>query len=117
MRSVQLGFTEPYLFDRPLQAGFTVYLLRASITTRRGGVDPAGTNLIPLYNQLGTQNLLNYISERLRRHGVRQLSAAAKFCARSASPTATTFQHQDADHAATTYFDYIDFQRINGRTH
>ena len=35
MRSVLFGFTEPYLLDRPLQAGFTVYTPQ-SATTRRG---------------------------------------------------------------------------------
>ncbi len=33
-RSVQLGFTEPYFLDRPMQVGFTVFI-PASITTRR----------------------------------------------------------------------------------
>ena len=35
-RDVTLGFTEPYLFGIPLQAGFTVFMRSATITTRRG---------------------------------------------------------------------------------
>ena len=34
-RDLMFGFTEPYLFDRPLQFGFTVYG-RGSFTIRRG---------------------------------------------------------------------------------
>ena len=28
MRDVSFGFTEPYLFDRPMQLGFVVYMRR-----------------------------------------------------------------------------------------
>src|SRR5206468_4636230 len=28
LRSVQFGYTEPYLFDKPIQAGFTLYTQR-----------------------------------------------------------------------------------------
>ncbi len=35
MRSVLFGFTEPYLWDRPLQAGFTVYTTRTSYNQAR----------------------------------------------------------------------------------
>src|SRR5208283_2381394 len=60
-RNVSLGFTEPYLFDHPIQAGFLVYLNRFDFNQGREASILAGQNLIPLYNQLGTQNLLNYV--------------------------------------------------------
>ena len=60
MRDVSFGFTEPYFLDRPLQLGFVVYLRRFNFDQGREASILSGTNLIPLYNQLGSQNLLNY---------------------------------------------------------
>ena len=40
MRSVLFGFTEPYLWDRPLQAGFTVYTTRTSYNQARQYAHP-----------------------------------------------------------------------------
>jgi outer membrane protein insertion porin family len=34
-RSIQFGFTEPYLFDRPLSTGFTIFLNRFDYNTAR----------------------------------------------------------------------------------
>src|SRR5436309_15014636 len=58
--NVSLGFTEPYFLDRPLQLGFVVYLRRFNYDQGREASILSGTNLIPLYSQLGSQNLLNY---------------------------------------------------------
>jgi outer membrane protein insertion porin family len=60
MRDVSFGFTEPYFLDRPLQLGFVVYLRRFNFDQGREASILSGQNLIPLYNQLGTNNLLNY---------------------------------------------------------
>src|SRR5262249_20158651 len=60
-RNVSLGFTEPYFLDRPLQVGFVVYLRRFDFNQGREASIFAGQNLIPLYNQIGSQNLLNYV--------------------------------------------------------
>jgi outer membrane protein insertion porin family len=60
MRDVSFGFTEPYFLDRPLQLGFVVYLRRFNFDQGREASILSGQNLIPLYNQLGSQNLLNY---------------------------------------------------------
>src|SRR5205823_10883563 len=61
MRDVSFGFTEPYFLDRPLQLGFVVYLRRFNFDQGREVSILSGQNLIPLFNQLGTDNLLNYI--------------------------------------------------------
>src|SRR5207302_1749071 len=61
-RDVTLGFTEPYFLDRPMQVGFTVFMQRFNYNQGREASILSGTNLIPLYNQLGSQNLLNYVS-------------------------------------------------------
>lgn len=62
MRSATFGFTEPYLFDKPIQAGFTIYTQRFNYDQGREISLFYGQNLIPLYNQLGTNNLLKYTS-------------------------------------------------------
>ena len=59
--SVSAGFTEPYFLDRPLQLGVEVHLTRFDYNQGREASILAGENLIPLYNQLGPQNLLNYV--------------------------------------------------------
>ena len=84
------GFTEPYFLDRPLQLGFVVYLRRFNFDQGREASILSGQNLIPLYNQLGTQNLLNYVAEQPRLLGLGQLSAASAASRAWASPTATT---------------------------
>src|SRR6202012_5849503 len=62
-RNATLSFTEPYLFDRPLQAGGTVFVNRFNYNQARQESILTGQNLIPLYNQLGQQNLLNYTTD------------------------------------------------------
>jgi len=58
MRSVMFGFTEPYLWDRPLQAGFTVYTTRISYNQAKQYSALTGQNLnLPAYY---LQNLQNY---------------------------------------------------------
>src|SRR5271157_2783331 len=61
-RGVTFGFTEPYVMDRPLNAGFTVYLQHFDYDQAREASILSGENLIPLYNALGSQNLLNYVT-------------------------------------------------------
>jgi outer membrane protein insertion porin family len=57
-RSVRFGFTEPYMFDRPLQFGFNVYLNRVSYNQARQLSIFSGQNL-NLPNTV-LQNLQNY---------------------------------------------------------
>jgi outer membrane protein insertion porin family len=58
MRSVLFGFTEPYLGDRPLQAGFTVYTTRTSFNQARQFAILSGQQLNLPASSL--QNLQNY---------------------------------------------------------
>jgi outer membrane protein insertion porin family len=57
-RSVRFGFTQPYMFDRPLQFGFNVYLNRVSYNQARQLSIFSGQNL-NLPNTV-LQNLQNY---------------------------------------------------------
>ena len=72
MRDVSFGFTEPYFLDKPIQVGFVVYIRRFNFDQGREASILSGQNLIPLFNQLGQQNLLNYIQNG---HGI-NLSAS-----------------------------------------
>ena len=114
MRSATLGFTEPYFLDRPIQVGVNVYLTRYDFNQGQQASILAGQNLTALYNQLGTQNLLNYVqnghgfsvssSYQLRRSFARVgLTYRDDF---SSIKTITT--------AATNYFEYINFSGVSG---
>ena len=114
MRSVSLGFTEPYFLDRPLQLGFVVYLRRFDFDQGREASILAGQNLIPLYNSLGAQNLLNYTQNS---HG---FSVSASYpLRRSFARVGITYGFDISDvktltTAATNYFQYIDFSGVYG---
>jgi outer membrane protein insertion porin family len=114
MRDVSLGFTEPYFLDRPLQLGFVVYLRRFNFDQGREASILSGTNLIPLYNQLGTQNLLNYTQNS------RGASVSASYpIRRSFARLGITYGYDRSNvvtltTAAQNYFQYINFSGVAG---
>jgi outer membrane protein insertion porin family len=57
-RDLVFGFTEPYLFDRPIQAGFTVYTRKTSYDQARQYAIATGQN--PNFSSATLQNLQNY---------------------------------------------------------
>jgi outer membrane protein insertion porin family len=59
-RAILIGFTEPYLFDRPIQAGFTVFTRRFSFNQAREASIFSGSNLVPLFESLGRENILDF---------------------------------------------------------
>jgi outer membrane protein insertion porin family len=115
IRNVTLGFTEPYFLDRPITLGFTVYTTRFNFDQGREVSLLTGRNLIPLFNELGRDNLLNYISNG---HG---------FTAFISSPWKRTFarvgltyswgtqQIRTESLASRQYFQYINFQGLDGQ--
>ena len=114
MRSVSTGFTEPYFLDRPLQIGVEAHLTRFDFNQGREASILAGENLIPLFNALGSQNLLNYVQTG---HG---FSVSLSYpLRRSFSRLGITYGYDISDvktetAAATSYFDYINFSGIAG---
>jgi outer membrane protein insertion porin family len=114
MSSVSTGFTEPYFLDRPLQLGFEAHLSRFDFNQGREASILAGENLIPLFNSLGSQNLLNYIQTG---HG---FSVSASYpLRRSFSRIGITYGYDVSDiktetTGAASYFDYINFSGITG---
>jgi outer membrane protein insertion porin family len=114
LRSASFGFTEPYLFDKPIQTGFRVYVSEYIFNQAQQASILAGTNLIPLYNELGTQNLLNYTQDS---YGA-SVSSSYQL-RRSFSRVGISFGYDISSvktltTAATDYFQYIDFSGVNG---
>jgi len=114
MTNATLGFTEPYFLDRPMAVGFSVNVTRFDYNQAREASILSGQNLIPLYNQLGTNNLLNYISNS------RGFTVFASYpLKRSFARMGITYGYNiqnisTLSDAASTYFTYINFLRING---
>jgi len=112
--SVQFSFTEPYVFDKAMQAGFTLYVQRYSYNQAQQASILAGTNLIGYYNALGTQNLLNYIQNGYG--GTVFVSYPLK---RSFARLGLTYGYNISNvktltTAANNYFNYIDFEGVGG---
>ncbi len=112
--NITFGFTEPYLLDKPIQAGFTVFYQRYSYNQGQQASILAGQNLVPYYNSLGSQNLLNYVtngkgfttflSYNLRRSFAR-VGLSYSFSDQSVDPVTD---------AAKSYFSYLDFEGVGG---
>ncbi len=113
-RVLQFGYTEPYLFDKPIQAGFTIFSSRFSFNQAREASIFAGANLIPLFNQLGPENILDYrntsngfttfVSYPLRRSFAR-LSLTYSY----RRSNIVTFSK-----TATNLFTYMNFEGVSG---
>ncbi len=114
LRQVQFGFTEPYLFDKPIQSGFTLYTNRFNYNQGREASILSGQNLIPLFNALGQNNLLNYVSNGYG--GTVFVSYALK---RSFARVGLTYGYDISNiktlsTSATDYFQFLDFQGVGG---
>jgi outer membrane protein insertion porin family len=116
-QSVTLGFTEPYLFDRPIQAGFSVFFSRFDYNQARESSILYGQNLMPLFSSIegpSGQNLLNYIQNTkgfnvsMTHQLHRSFWRASLTYGYSISSIATQTQ------GAKDYFDYINFSGVYG---
>ena len=114
VRNVTFGFTEPYFLDRPIQAGFTVYTQRFNYDQAREVSLFSGRNLIPLYDALGRENLLNYTTNGFG--GTAFLSYPLK---RSFARVSLTYgvDKQDVkplNASSEAYFQYSNFLNFDG---
>jgi outer membrane protein insertion porin family len=114
VRSVSFGFTEPYFLDKQIQAGFTVFTQRFNYDQGRETSLFTGRNLIDSFNQLGTQNLLNYVS-----NGYGFTVFASSLLRRSFARITTTYSYSVSNvstltNAARNYFEFINFQGLSG---
>src|SRR5258708_16463639 len=109
-----LGFPEPYFLDRPMQLGFTVFMQRFGYEQARQASVLAGRDLTSLYNQLGQQNLLNYVSNS-RGFTVFTSYPLKRSFARVGLSYGYTIQNINTlTSAATSYYTYLNFLHING---
>ena len=111
---VTLGFTEPYLFDRPLQAGVTVYLSRYNYNEARQESLLTGVNLQQFYNSLGSANILNYVQDSKGITFSASYPILRTFARLGISLGYDISNITTESTGAATYFNYIDFQGVNG---
>jgi outer membrane protein insertion porin family len=111
---VSFGFTEPYFLDRPMQVGFTVFMSRFNFDQAREASVLAGANLIPLYNSLGTQNLLNYVSNTKGFTTFLNYPLKRSFQRLGISYGYSIQNVRTLTDAAAQYYDYLNFLHING---
>jgi outer membrane protein insertion porin family len=113
-RDATFSFTEPYFLDRPMQVGFTVFVNRFNFNQAREASVLAGANLIPLYNNLGTQNLLNYVTNSYGFTVFGSYPLRRSFARLGLSYGYTIQSVKTLTDAANQYYQYIDFLHING---
>jgi outer membrane protein insertion porin family len=114
VRDVTFGFTEPYLLDRPIQAGFTIYMQRFNYDQAREVSLLSGRNLIPLYESLGRENLLNYTSNGGGFTVYTSYQLRRSFSRVGLSYGYNRSQIQTLTTSSQNYFSYINFQGLNG---
>ncbi len=111
---VNIGFTEPYLFDRAIQAGVSVYYRRFDYNQGRQVSLLSGTDVTRFYNSLGSANVLNYVQNS---KGVSfNASYAVK---RSFARLGLSIGYDDSSintksTGASTYFTYLNFRGVDG---
>jgi outer membrane protein insertion porin family len=113
-KDVSFGFTEPYFLDRPIQVGFTASLSRFSYDQGREASVLAGANLIPLYNSLGAQNLLNYVSNTKGFTVFASYPLRRSFARLGISYGYSIQSVNTLTDSATQYYNYLNFLNING---
>ena len=111
-RSITFGFTEPYLFDRAIQAGFTVFSTKYNYNQAREQALLTGIQVNVPQSEL--QNLQNYtqaskgftlsLSHALR-HGFKRVGISYSF---DISSLATLSQ------ASQNLFQYLEYEGISG---
>jgi outer membrane protein insertion porin family len=113
-RNATFSFTEPYLFDIPLQLGGTIFVQRFNYNEAQQQSILAGQNLTPLYNQLGQQNLLNYTTNS---HGFTMFASYPLRRAFARLGLAYGFTIQNVNTlttAAQVYYQTLNFLNFNG---
>jgi outer membrane protein insertion porin family len=113
-RDITLGFTEPYFLDRPMQVGFTVFMQRFDYNQAREASVLSGQDLTALYNSLGQQNLLNYVSNSRGFTVFTSYPLKRSFARVGLSYGYTVQNVTPFTDAAKAYYNYLNFLNING---
>lgn len=114
VRDVTFGFTEPYLFDRPIQAGFTIYMQRFNFDQAREVSLLSGRNLIPLFESLGKENLLNYVSNGGGFTVYTSYQLRRSFARVGLSYGYNRSNIRTLSQSSRDYFEFINFQGLDG---
>ncbi len=112
--NITFGFTEPYLFEKPIQTGFTIFYSRFSYDQARQASIFAGQDLRGLYAGLGTQNLLNYVTNGKGFTTFMSYQLRRSFARVGISYSYSVQSLRPLTQAATTEFTYFNFQGIAG---
>ena len=112
--NVNIGFTEPYLFDLPLQAGISLYLRRFDYNQGRQISLLEGVNVTSFYNALGSANVLNYIQDSKGISLSTSYPIKRSFARVGLSIGYDISSIKTESAGAATYFNYLAFQRVNG---
>ncbi|MBV8553259.1 MAG: outer membrane protein assembly factor BamA [Acidobacteriaceae bacterium] len=112
--NITLGFTEPYLFEKPIQTGFTVFYQRYSYNQGQQASILAGQNLIGYYNSLPANSLLNYVSNGKGFTTFMSYALHRSFARVGVSYSYSVQSLTPLTPAATSYFTYLDFQGVAG---
>jgi len=113
-KEVQLSFTEPYFLDRPIQFGASVTVSRFSYNQGREASVLAGANLIPLYNSVGAQNLLNYNTNSKGFTVFSSYQLKRSFARIGISYGYNIQNVETLTDSAREYYQFLNFQQING---
>jgi outer membrane protein insertion porin family len=97
-----------------VQAGFTVYMQRFNYDQAREVSLLSGRNLIPLYESLGANNLLNYVSNGAGFTAYTSYQLRRSFARVGLSYGYNRQNITTLTDASKAYFDYINFQGLNG---
>jgi outer membrane protein insertion porin family len=111
---ISLGFTEPYLFDRPLQAGVSVYLRRFNYDQGRQISLLEGVDVTSFYNSLGSANVLNYIQNSKGISLSLSYPIKRSFARLGVSVGYDNSSIVTKSTGANTYFRYLNFQGVSG---
>ena len=113
-QNATFGFTEPYLFDKPIQAGFTVFVSRFDYNQAREASILYGQNLLPLFSSIegpNNQNLLNYIQNSKGFNVSASYQLAPQLLAHQHHLRIQCFGHRHADHGRDQLFRLHRLQR------
>ena len=109
-RNIMFGFTEPYLFDRPLQLGFTVFARRFSFNQAREASILSGRNLLPLFDLLGTDNVQNFRQSSLGFTTFLSYPLRRSFARLGLSYGYTTSDIKTFSGASRQFFEFLNFR-------
>ena len=113
-RNIMFGFTEPYLFDRPLQLGFTVFARRFSFNQAREASILSGRNLLPLFDLLGTDNVQNFRQSSLGFTTFLSYPLRRSFARLGLSYGYTTSDIKTFSGASRQFFEFLNFRGVSG---